>query len=592
MKIFVIHIVFLLVVNSFAQVIQTSGAVTRLLTCDIPLLAVDTETGEGKIVKVKISALLSSRGETLLRHYSSKISHDTAISFQLATLHAAVFLNGTPLLFEYELTADANVKGLSATLGFFTLILSMLSTGVCPQGLTATGLILPGGVIAPVGFLEEKIKVAINAGLNTIYVPRAQLERNASLPKPVKGVYTVLEVYEELLGINVPVVVFNETVVKSYHGLFQDSYMRILKEAEKVVTELRSLGHTDKSLAQVLGFLDRAEAASTRGEYYTASSLAFIAFLRGLRLYLYTLAVTDTKEFAVTVAELLSSVEKLLKEGFTKAEDLSKFAYKEVENGNIRSLIPDPLLFDILVNAYARLHEAYHYYGIARSAPSVEDLIHGLSVAYSRAITAETWLSILERLANTSNFRAAKEVISGYEYLELLLNTSLLYLSYAVGPSLVLDITHPQPNDSYAVLPFRLAKILFVSGSLQRELNFTPDDYEVVRRNVVKVASLAFSETGVMPLQPLLILDLVDRYLEYEDLSDAVSLLLVAFSHALVYIYMYRSLTWAERNEYIVIRPAISKTVVLVPLAVMATAGALLVFLSTQELRQRQSRVE
>lgn len=586
-------LIFLILGQTHVLSDQVFRGIAYSITCSLPLLAVNTETGEGSVIELKMRAIYSPASRALLRHYSNTISDDTAISFELAILHAAIFSNGVPLLYEYELSAGTSVKGLSATLGFFTYILSVHSTGTCPKGVSATGLVLPGGVVAPVGFLEEKIRVAINVGLEKLFVPKVQLAKNETRPEQVRGVYTVLEVYEELMRVNLPTAFFNDTLLQEYHGLFQDAYVTIRDEAENVITKLRELRLENTTLSQILGYIERAEAAKNRGKYYTASSLAFTAFLHGLRLYLYALLGISSGEFTRVSRDLIRTTENDLNKSFKRAWELSGYVYRVESKGREMEYALDPVLLDILVNAYTRLHEANYYYNVARNSRSIEEFVHALTLAYSRLKTAETWLNVLERLAM---YREPLEVpmvpIKGYEYVELMLDASLAYLAYALGPSIIVYDAPEPVNNGSANFVSRLGRMLFAAGLIQRGFNLTLDDYAVIRENIAKAISLLLSEVGVAPVQPVLLLDLVSDYLGYEDLGGAVGLLLLAFSHALTYLFLYRVSTWANQYGYLELKPAVDKSVILAPLALMATAGALLVLLSAISSRARQNRKE
>jgi uncharacterized protein len=58
------------------------------------------------------------------------------------------------------LKIGGDVKGLSVTLLFYIILSHMLSRGTCPQGVSATGIIGPGGVVGAVGGLEQKLRAA------------------------------------------------------------------------------------------------------------------------------------------------------------------------------------------------------------------------------------------------------------------------------------------------------------------------------------------------------------------------------------------------------------------------------------------------
>ncbi|MEM4542041.1 MAG: hypothetical protein QW159_02725, partial [Desulfurococcaceae archaeon] len=153
--------------TSFVEALLTQGD-HGVISCRVPLLAYHKRTGEGIVVETEIRISRRKLGVVLsVEANRGMVSEDTLESYKLAALYASTLLNTSPLDYTFSLSVDSQVEGLSATLGFFTTLLVMLRTGSCKPDYTGTGLIIPGGIVGPVGKLEEKIKAASGANLDT-----------------------------------------------------------------------------------------------------------------------------------------------------------------------------------------------------------------------------------------------------------------------------------------------------------------------------------------------------------------------------------------------------------------------------------------
>lgn len=105
------------------------------------------------------------------------------------------------------------VGGPSAGLAMALATYSLLTTGSCPEGYAATGMILPDTSVGPVGGLKEKLEAAASAGAKIFLIPHGQekytyiarkVERSGPIVRIVSTPVSIdLVEYGKSLGVEV-----------------------------------------------------------------------------------------------------------------------------------------------------------------------------------------------------------------------------------------------------------------------------------------------------------------------------------------------------------------------------------------------------
>ncbi|MEM4769372.1 MAG: S16 family serine protease [Desulfurococcaceae archaeon] len=587
--------------TSFVEALLTQGD-HGVISCRVPLLAYHKRTGEGIVVETEIRISRRKLGVVLsVEANRGMVSEDTLESFKLAALYASTLLNTSPLDYTFSLRVDSQVEGLSATLGFFTTLLVMLRTGSCKPNYTGTGLIIPGGIVGPVGKLEEKIKAASGANLDTVYVPRLQLGQLGEVPEFVEGVYTVLEVYEKVLNTSLEQASIDPLVAYSYHGYFVEAYFDMLNSTRRLLDVLEEINWTDTRLTTSLRLLERAEKAYNASKYYVAASRAYGAFVSALASYLAYLANSKPEVFSSTVSTMLDEVNKTLDYAQVKLHELANYAFYSNGKNDTSVILVDVELLDVLVNAYTRLIESMYFINILSSTNITLDVfISAVAQSYARAKTVRAWLSVAEKLIETRRIVGLLEEttpVSLPPELGILIETSARYLNYMLQKPQNLVIMGEQGLEAYEFIS-ELSSILFTVGMIYRSniypewsLNVTLDDVAEIRRSLLKLINLLYNESGKVAIYPVLLLELVDDHLEFqeEDVQSALVHLFTAFTHVFMYLFIHRFpvLSASRQSSQVALEVAFRgwTSEALLIAVVMLIAGVIITVLSFRRTR-------
>ncbi len=497
----------------------------RYFTCRVQLLAISGN--RGLLIPGEISISTGGTGAIL----SIGVSRDVLASFKLALIYASITTGVDYKSYNYYLKIDGDVKGLSATLLFYVVLSDMLGKGTCPQSISATGIIGPGGVIGAVGGLEQKLEAAAAGNISLIYAPGVQRDVFNYTSISVRGVYTVYDLGYLQRGEEYSDVYL---LINSTQLLFKPVYMNLSSTASAVLSELEALNWSSEYTNNALEKLREASLAAEQDKYYVAASLAYSALVNAYisrLLYAYESRSGDILEI---LNETASRV--LITASSTKSE-ITNLLEWAAEDGLI-----DPVYFDVLITAYARISEAEKY---ARTAinlvENVGALIKSIAVAEARTLSAYGWLivanstrSALNRLVNVSNTvylsRLAREFLS--EHLEYLTLLGLATSSNLTETSSVSDLLEV------------FSTLLDASRSIYSPSNavFIPTSREVVKTLVKSLKSVVVNYTvlySYVPLSTLLVLDLAEYYLNISvDPSDVISLVYSELPRVALYAYM------------------------------------------------------
>lgn len=535
----------------------------KSLTCTLPGLAV-SEEGIGSIIDVELTVISPGRGRITA---SESLESDTITSFKYALIHASILTGVNYMNYDYYLKSITSVKGLSATLLFYMAMLDIFEHQGCPSGYTASGLILPGGVIGGVSRFGEKLKAASTRNL-LVYADWFQA-RPGSLSNTTMGVFTIYDAYENLLGINqsTDISILNNFIYK-YNNMFNQGFLYLEDLANSIVEELQSTTWADEYLNKSIELLKQAdEIASMYGKFYASSSLAFQSLIYAYTSrYLY-LEKANVSQLKITLKE---DIEKSLVEASEVLSLLINYTNTQIASSNM-----DIAVLDIMTAAYQRAIEAKILLEYTIPNDLSENTLFSCAKGTARILSATTWFNISKEYIGSERALKPDQTSKVITYLRDYWDTSIKYLKY-------MDVL--LGNESFLNLPSsiggEIVHMIAVTHLLSSKLysyNASIEDvtklYELANRVLLRI----YNETGMVPIEPLLILDLSNVYLglDYEA-SSITSLLFSSISKITYYMLITKSLSWSTSTESVEVYNYIALTMGLL----LAIAGLVLITFS------------
>ncbi|MFN7105936.1 MAG: S16 family serine protease [Pyrobaculum sp.] len=272
-------------------------------------------------------------------------------SAQLA-LYVASRLSGVPYTNYTALlrviSSDTQVGGPSAS-GYITVAIYALIKGLALRNDTAmTGIILPDGLIGPVGGVSQKVQAAASMGIKTVVVPIGERPNVGGIK--VVEVGTVDDAIYYLTGQKL-----NRTEVTAIDGrTFRQVTKRLLDAVYSYYNQTVGRGYVDISTVEML---------KARGMYYAAASIIY----RGLVDYYNQAASRNSRMF------------------YNQALQLAKEAESELE------AIPLTINnLDLVVAGYTRIYDIY----LQANSTSPQ-----AGAMYARAVTLRPWIEEARRSA-------------------------------------------------------------------------------------------------------------------------------------------------------------------------------------------------
>jgi len=530
-------------------------------SCELTLLAVD-ENWRGTAVKVKLSVVKPGSGRV---SNVGPVGEDTITSFKLALIYASIVTSVDYKCCDYLLETSERVEGLSATLAFYMFAVDLLAKNKCPENYTATGVIGPGGVVGSVSALREKLEAASDLGLR-VYAQSYQVRNLASTTPLVEGVYTVYDAYEAMGQRLEGDLSALETYLKAYQRAFHGPYNELLRLVNETIERLNGVNWVDGYFNESLQSLRELRGFAERGEYYTASSIAFRALVYSYASWLnYTLS---TGAFSEAVEELvsrarvgLSEVERAI------AEIASKATYAGLEQ------------LDAMSAAYARALEATSLLELIEQLPSS---ITVYATVLARANSALAWLNVSETLVSRGQV-SLSTLEKSLVYVRDYWSVTRDYSAYMVSEPTLIGGFEPKrrsPVEEYLTTiagASWLSRLMYSSDTGLRVFayNATTRDVEHLISTSKRVLSWLYETWGFAPVEPILLVDLAQDYLELgEDPGEVIPLLYEALSKATVYALMARAISGSG------VKGAVGREVALAAGAALTAAGLALVLAS------------
>ncbi|MCC6019933.1 MAG: peptidase S16 [Thermoproteaceae archaeon] len=299
-----------------------------------------------------------------------------------ARLSGAHYKNYTALL--RVMSSEVQVGGPSAS-GYVAAALFALMNGLPLRNTTAlTGIILPDGLIGPVGGVQQKVEAAARHGISTVLVPLGEAPRFGAGARVVE-VGTVEEAIYYLTGVKVEPARRGEVDESAFREISRDLFYAVYEIYNETVRG---------------DYVDRGEIArlKSRGMYYTAASLLY----QGIAKYLSDVVSWSWGSYRALYSRALS----------TAREAESELSRIPVTVNNV----------DLVIASYSRVYEVY----IRANSTSPQP-----HLMYARAITLKPWIDEARRMARG-------RVIDERELSEI----ARMYLDYAKAMHAYLETTY------------------------------------------------------------------------------------------------------------------------------------------------------
>ncbi|NPB00226.1 MAG: hypothetical protein GXO10_02530 [Crenarchaeota archaeon] len=314
-------------------------------------------------------------------------------SSQLAFYIASMLAWKSPLNYSFLIKVTGNVVeigGPSASAYITAAMFALLTNNSLRNYVTMTGMILPGGLVGPVGDVPIKVRAAARAGFRVVLVP---LLNYIMLPPENYGikvipVIDVAQAIRYLVGVEL---VNKSLTLDDIYGASSNITKTLKYIYETIRNVYENLDMTKLKLRQAEQVYDlyrRAEQEASRGDYYTAASLVYQAIVK-----YYEFLYRDTYN------------SKVLTEGVQEAisyfDNIAQNLKKELNNiiDNISSVKPTIYTIDLLIGIYERIHEAedlLNQYYMYRSSGTIGDALSTLALAKARVLSLYTWLEVLK----------------------------------------------------------------------------------------------------------------------------------------------------------------------------------------------------
>ncbi len=291
------------------------------LSARLPLLAVKLgENGEerGLVIYANVSVGPGPGGVRVLP--AGLVDESAMLSTRLAFLLASLLDHRDPYGYSavVRFETSSEVGGPSAS-GFIAAAFYLLMRGVIPdtRDYTMTGMVSTGGLVLSVAGVAAKTRAALSKGIESVLVPPTDAEtvsRAGGRPVPVCSVEDAAAV---LSGAAAAAPAVNETRLLAavpLPGVFGRDAKRFMNYTERLLDLLPA---KTRGLEERL--LGLAREALSRGDYYSAASIAFTALLRAanITIALHGMDALE-KRLGITIQEAIADAKSALSAGLNK----------------------------------------------------------------------------------------------------------------------------------------------------------------------------------------------------------------------------------------------------------------------------------
>ncbi|MFN3804039.1 MAG: S16 family serine protease [Pyrobaculum sp.] len=452
----------------------------KVATVEINALAVGP-TG-GSVLPIEVTLLSPGDGRAYVAGVP-EAGQGFGPSAQLALyvasrLSGAPYTNYTALL--RVISSDTQVGGPSAS-GYIAVAIYALINGLALRNDTAmTGIILPDGLIGPVGGVSQKVRAAASEGIKTVLVPIG--ERPNARGVKVVEVGTIEDAIYYLTGRKL-----NRTEVMAVDDrAFRQVSKRLLDAVYSYYNQTVGKGYVD---------ISTVERLKASGMYYAAASLIY----RGLVDYYNQAASRSSRMF------------------YSQALQLAKEAESELE------AIPLTVNnLDLVVASYIRIYDIY----LQANSTSPQ-----VGAMYARAVTLRPWIEEARRAATGPGIEK-----SG------LAEVARMYLDYARSMYAYVETTYRITSSDMAAamqlseglyrrglhLASMATSIDIISRAAAVLMGQASDRYATVARRLALSNMAAAAPCGYPNTLPLSYLQYGDYFASQNDAGTALTYYIMA----------------------------------------------------------------
>jgi len=438
----------------------------KVASAEIKALAVGP-TG-GAVLPIKVTLITPGDGRAYVAgvpETGEGFGPSAQIALYVASRYSGrPYANYTALL--RVLASDTQVGGPSAS-GYITVALFALMNNLTLRDDTAmTGIILPDGLIGPVGGVSQKVDAAAKKGITTVLVPMGEAPSGVSGTKVIE-IGTLEDAIYYLTGYRLQTPSPSSVDDAAFRVISRDLFIAVYSYYNQTIGR----GYVDTALINKL----KAEE-----KYYTAASLIF----QGIRQY-YQQQASSSRRTARTL--------------YDQALQMAKEA--EAELAKIPVTINN---VDLVVASYTRIYEVY----LQANSTSPD-----AGAMYARAVTLRSWVEEARKTAYGAGLNES-----------MLAEVARMYLDYAKTMYAYLETTYRVNLGDYGAV-VQLAEDLYSRGlylasmansveviaeSASALMTAAPDKYLEVARSRALINMARAAQCGYTNTLPL-------SYLQFGD---------------------------------------------------------------------------
>jgi len=438
----------------------------KVASAEINALAVGP-TG-GAVLPIKVTLITPGDGRAYVAgvpEAGEGFGPSAQIALYVASRYSGrPYANYTALL--RVLASDTQVGGPSAS-GYITVAMFALMNNLTLRDDTAmTGIILPDGLIGPVGGVSQKVDAAAKKGITTVLVPMGEAPSGVAGIKVIE-IGTLEDAIYYLTGYRLQTPSPSSVDDAAFRMISRNLFNAVYSYYNQTIGG----GYVDTALINKL----KAE-----GKYYTAASLIF----QGIRQY-YQQQASSSRRTARTL--------------YDQALQMAKEA--EAELAKIPVTINN---VDLVVASYTRIYEVY----LQANSTSPD-----AGAMYARAVTLRHWVEEARKTAYGAGLNES-----------MLAEVARMYLDYAKTMYAYLETTYGVTIGDYGAV-VQLAEDLYSRGlylasmansveviaeSASALMTAAPDKYLEVARSRALINMARAAQCGYTNTLPL-------SYLQFGD---------------------------------------------------------------------------
>ncbi|NPA24154.1 MAG: hypothetical protein GXO23_07660 [Crenarchaeota archaeon] len=359
-------------------------------------------------------------------------------SSQLAFYIASMLAWKSPFNYSFLVRVTGNVVevgGPSASAYITSAMFALLTNNSLRDYVTMTGMILPGGLVGPVGDVPIKVRAAASAGFKIVLVP---LLNYIMLPPENYGikvipVIDVAQAIRYLVGVDLVNSSLTLGEIYSLSRNVTDTLRYIYETIRQVYDNLDLTKLKLRQADQVYKLYKRAEREASLGNYYTAASLIYQAIVKYYE-FLYK-DTYNSKVLTIGVEEAMSYF-----------DNIASTLKNDIRNIMARLSKEKPTIYtiDLLIGIYERIYEAKNLlsqYYTYRTSGTIAEALSALALAKARVLSLYTWLEVLKYVENRYPSKPISE-----KALERAANIYIQYCKALIGYSQLIKIVGISSN--------------------------------------------------------------------------------------------------------------------------------------------------